>query len=84
MKAAVTTGLKWPPLATPMLTIRTKRSRKCVRPDHGEVGAELGVLADGHVEHDDAGDEEDQEQRPEQLSDICGETSILHLEATSS
>jgi hypothetical protein len=52
--------------------------------DDREVGSELGVLPDGHIESDDAGDEEDQEQRPDQLSDVCGETSILHLEATSS
>ena len=35
-----------------------------------EVGSELGVLAGGDVEDDNARDEEDQEQRPDQLSDI--------------
>jgi hypothetical protein len=52
-------------------------------PDDREVGSELGVLAGGHVEDDHAGHEEDQEQRPDQLCDIRGETSILHFEVTS-
>ena len=38
--------------------------------DHREVRPELSVLAGGHVERDNARDEEDQEQRPEQLTDI--------------
>jgi hypothetical protein len=52
--------------------------------NHGEVGAELGVLPGRDVEGDHAGDEEDQQQRPDQLSDVRRETSILHFEPTSS
>ena len=43
------------------------------------VGSELGVLAGRYVERDDAGDEEDQEQRADQFGDVRSETSILHL-----
>ncbi len=84
MKAAVTAGLKCPPLATPMLAISDEEHEGVGQADDREVRAELGVLARGDVEHDDAGDEEDQEQRADQLGDIRGETSILHWEATSS
>ena len=84
MKAAVTAGLKCPPLATPMLDDQAKRTRKWVRPTTAKSEPNWAFCADGDVERDDAGDEEDQEQRPDQLCDIRGESSILHLEATSS
>ncbi len=47
--------------------------------DHREVGAELRLAAGGDEEDDDGGDEEDQQEGADQLGDVGGESSILHL-----
>jgi len=52
---------------------------ECVgEPDNGEVGAELGRGAAGNVEHDGAGDDENEEHRSHQLCDVCSESSVVH------
>jgi hypothetical protein len=40
--------------------------------DDGEVGAELRLTPGRDVQDNNAGDEEDQQQRANQLSQICG------------
>ena len=76
--ASVTTGLKWPPLTTPNITISPKRRKACKRPTDGEVGAELRLVPGGHEQHHDAADEEHQQEVSDQLGDVGRKSSILH------
>ncbi|MBW8060365.1 MAG: hypothetical protein FVQ78_08580 [Solirubrobacterales bacterium] len=46
--------------------------------DDGEVRAELGLVARGHVQHDHADDEEHQQEGADQLGEICRKSSFLH------
>ena len=50
--------------------------------DDREVGAELGRASGGDVKADDGPDYEDEEERPDQLRDVCGQSSILHSQTS--
>ena len=47
-------------------------------PDDDEVGALLGRVGGGDEERNDDADCEDEKQRPDELRDVGGESSILH------
>ena len=46
--------------------------------DDGEVRAGTRRRIGLGEQRDDEADDHDQEQRPEQLGDVCGKTSVLH------
>ena len=46
--------------------------------DNREIRAELCLVSRSHEQHDDTGDEEHQQERADQLGEICRKSSFLH------